>query len=219
VACFDDPVFGKVKVAIAEKINESARGTARNGAVREHVEALRERASRAAGHHLELPFAVLVQAANTLPVPAAEAIAVEEAIAAGDLATAQGRLLAVVQRAIKEPKRADIFNNGVACSDEALDAYLGALGPDSLALAREVPVVTLHGPLQDRYYFPKDPLKIVAVLDTSSGAMKELFVYQGRAVFRGFEATGGLGVYELIDPASPLFAALEQVHVPAWLRE
>src|SRR5205085_4987740 len=40
VATFEDHVFGAIKVAIAEKINESARGTARSGGVRARVDAL-----------------------------------------------------------------------------------------------------------------------------------------------------------------------------------
>jgi hypothetical protein len=40
VATFDDPVFGQIKVSIGEKINESARGTARNGGVRARADAI-----------------------------------------------------------------------------------------------------------------------------------------------------------------------------------
>src|SRR5207237_346680 len=39
VATFEDHIFGQIKVSIAEKINESARGTARNGGVRARVDA------------------------------------------------------------------------------------------------------------------------------------------------------------------------------------
>src|SRR2546428_9536342 len=39
VATFEDHIFGPIKVSIAEKINESARGTARNGGVRARIEA------------------------------------------------------------------------------------------------------------------------------------------------------------------------------------
>src|SRR5205807_5005644 len=40
VATFEDHIFGQIKVSIAEKINESARGTARNAGVRARVDAI-----------------------------------------------------------------------------------------------------------------------------------------------------------------------------------
>ena len=41
----------------------------------------------------------------------------------------------------------------------------------------------------------------------------------GRALFKGLEKTGGLGVYEMVPPNSALFALLAQHHLPGWLVE
>ncbi len=219
VARFEDPVFGAVKVAIAEKINESARGTARNAAVRERVEALRQRASRAAGRQLELPFSVLVDTPNTIPIPAAEALAVADLIAQGQRDEADARLFAFVRQALEHPvEKGDIFNGGVACSEEALNAYLEVRSADSIILPREMPVAALHESIRERFFFPRDPFRAVAVFSQAK-VLQDLFVFQGRALFRGFEGTGGLGVYEMVDRASPLVAAVVQHHVPGWLRE
>ena len=49
--------------------------------------------------------------------------------------------------------------------------------------------------------------------------MQELYVFAGRALFRGFEKRGGLGVYELIEPHSVFFNLIAEHHLPLWLRE
>ncbi len=218
VARFEDPVFGSVKVAIAEKINESARGTARNAAVRERIEAMRQRASRGNGRSLEMPFSVLVDTPSTIPMTAQDALDIRGLLERGAEDEAEGRMLAVVRHALQQPQeRGDIYNAGVACSEEALNAYLEVRSSDAIILPREVPVAELHPSIRDRFFFPRDTLRVVAVL-SSSKTMTDLFVFQGRVLFRGFEATGGLGVYEIIDRGAPLFGALSLHHLPAWLK-
>src|SRR3989440_8218762 len=71
VATFEDHVFGSMKVAIAEKINESARGTARNGGVRARIDSLVEQERASQGRSgLSCPFAVCVSQPLSIPVPA-----------------------------------------------------------------------------------------------------------------------------------------------------
>jgi hypothetical protein len=58
-----DPVFGEVKVAVAEKLNEAARGTGRSSKVAEEVaETLRSAMARTGNHQLHDPFSVYVGA-------------------------------------------------------------------------------------------------------------------------------------------------------------
>jgi hypothetical protein len=220
VARFDDPMFGPLRVAIAEKINESARGTARNGAVREKIEILRRRASLKAGRELALPFSILVDAPATIPVSPEEAMLINELMARGDIALAQERLARAVQRSIAEPAApGDIFNTGIACSEEALNAYLAERTGDFRAIRVDMPVASLAEPIRERFFFPRDPVKLVACVVDRSRALVELFAYQGRVTFRGFESVGGLGVYELIPSSSEVFELFARHHLLQWLKQ
>jgi len=59
----EDAVFGEVKVAVAEKLNEAARGTGRSSKVAEEVaETLRSAVARTGNHQLRDPFSVYVGA-------------------------------------------------------------------------------------------------------------------------------------------------------------
>jgi hypothetical protein len=219
VARFDDPVFGALRVAIAEKINESARGTSRNASVRDRIEVLRQRAVRNAGKPLELPFSVFVETPSTIALTPGDALALADAIDRGDEMEADMRLRGIVLQALQRPgKMGDIFNNGIACSEEALNAYLEARFGEAVVLQKDVAVSSLHESIRDRFFFPRDPFRLVMCV-SASRALADLFVFQGKATFRGFESTGGLGIYEVLDRGSALFQALGIHHLPHWLRE
>src|SRR2546428_2743926 len=98
VATFEDHIFGQIKVSIAEKINESARGTARNGGVRARVEAAlaRERA-RLGRPGLVCPLHVSVSQPLSIAVPEDVAVAVRGSLAGGDLDGAETVLSGVVR--------------------------------------------------------------------------------------------------------------------------
>jgi hypothetical protein len=226
VATFEDHVFGAIKVAIAEKINESARGTARNGGVRARVEALvrQERASRA-NAELSCPFLVSVAQPLSIPVPADAEAAIVGCLSGGD--TNMAELL--LQRSVRQFVAAlahdrggatgDIYNGGAALSEEALRAYVEARGGELLFLRRRVQVAALHASISGRFVFPMDALQLVAAVDQDAQSLSELYVHVGRALFKGFEKTGGLGVYEIVPPGSALFSLLAQHHLPRWLVE
>lgn len=222
VARFDDPCFGALKVAIAEKINESARGTARSGGVRDKADALLTRARRAAGRELELPFGVLVDTPPSLPLGAEQALAAEDLLARGELEPAERMLAELVRAAVarlsEREHGGEIYNSGAALSEEALHAYLEARGSELHAVRVEMQVEALHPYLQQRFFFPSPDLVMVAGLHPSTHTLGELFVFQGRVQFKGFEATGGLGVYEIIDPGEAFFQLLATHHAPAWAR-
>jgi hypothetical protein len=226
VATFEDHVFGAIKVAIAEKINESARGTARNGGVRSRLDALvrQERATRN-NADLSCPFLVAVSQPLSIPVPADAEAAIMGCLSGGDANMAELLLQRSVRQFIANLGRGrgdatgDIYNGGAALSEEALRAYVTARDGELLFLSRRVSVSALHASIVERFVFPMDTLQLVAAVEPGAQALQELYVHVGRALFKGFEKTGGLGVYEVIPPGSPLFSLLAQHHLPRWLVE
>lgn len=225
VATFEDHIFGPIKVSIAEKINESARGTARNGAVRARVEALlaAERA-RLGAPALTCPLHVGVFQPLSMPVPADAEILVRRSLAQGDLESAETVLSGVAREFVarlagddRAPDRGDIYNGGAALSGEALKAYMEARGGELVFLHREVDVSDLHPSIRARFVFPLRRLRLVAAL--SSGALEELFVYVGRALFRGFERQGGLAVYEMVARENLFFGMIAEHHAVEWMHE
>src|SRR6185436_11120122 len=109
--------------------------------------------------------------------------------------------------------RGDIYNGGAAVSEEALKAYVEARGNDYLFITRDVQVDQLHPALRERFVFPMHSLRLVMSVATASQGMHELFVFVGRALFKGFEKQGGLGVYEMVAREHPFFMALAQHHM------
>ncbi len=226
VATFEDHIFGQIKVSIAEKINESARGTARNGGVRARVEALLADERALLGRpDLVCPLQVSVAQPLSMPVPEAVAAAVRQSVKEGDLKGAETALGALLKQFVARvaseqmaDDRGDIYNGGAAISEDALRAYVQARG-DLVFLDRDVAVGDLAAPLQDKFVFPHGTLRLVLAVSPDAQALQQLFVYVGRALFRGFEKQGGLGVYEMIARDNPLFSLLSQHHLAAWFAE
>ena len=228
VATFEDHIFGSIKVSIAEKINESARGTARNGGVRARVDAIlaseRERLGNPA---LSCPLQVAVSQPLSLPIPADVELAVRRSVGSGDLDGAEiilsGAVRDFVARLASQEHahedRGDIYNGGAAVSEEALKAYVDARGSDLIFVRREVEVAALDPALRSRFVFPMTQLKLVLGIAPASHALQDLFLFVGRALFKGFEKQAGLGVYELVSRESPFFLLLAQHHMPGWLRD
>jgi hypothetical protein len=227
VATFEDAVFGAIKVAIAEKINESARGTARNGGVRARVDSLVAQARLSRGKpELSCPFHVIIGQPLVIPVSPETEAAVRLCLKRGDAKGAEALLGEGVRGLIsrlssERPSEAfgDIYNGGAALSEEALHAYVAARRGEFLFLEREVPVAQLHAALRDRFVFPMESLKMIAAVSEQGPSLHELYVYAGRALFKGLEKSGGLGVYELIGPRAAFTSLIAQHHLPAWLRE
>jgi hypothetical protein len=225
IATFEDHIFGPIKVSIAEKINESARGTARNGGVRARVDAIlaAERA-RLGKPSLVCPLAVAVSQPLSMPIPADVELAVRGSIANGDMESAETILNGAVRDFVARlasqetyADRGDIYNGGAALSEEALKAYVEARGGDFTFLKRDVPVTALHAAIREKFVFPMGSLKLVMAV--SPQGLHELFVFVGRALFKGFERQGGLGIYEIIARENPLFGLIAQHHVGDWIRE
>ena len=226
VATFEDHVFGSIKVAIAEKINESARGTARNGGVRARIDMLLQaaRAQKRKGS-ASCPLSVFLAQPLSIPVSPDLEHQVRGALELGDLEGAESILResvhSFVERLAHEASTAgggDIYNGGAALSEEALNAYLSARkNQDVVVIRRDIPVTSLHARLNEKFIFPQQQLSLVMVVERQSQDLSELFVFSGRALFRGLEKEGGLGVYEMIPRTSPFFQLLAEHHVGKWL--
>jgi hypothetical protein len=228
VATFEDHIFGSIKVAIAEKINESARGTARNGGVRARIDMLLQ-AARAQKRKASVSCPLSVFLAQPLSIPVSPDLEhqVRGALELGDLAGAESILResvhSFVERLAHEAGSTsggggDIYNGGAALSEEALNAYLSARkNQDVVLIRRDIPVASLHARLNEKFIFPQQQLSLVMVAERQSQDLSELFVFSGRALFRGLEKEGGLAVYEMIPRSSPFFQLLAAHHVGKWL--
>ena len=227
VATFEDAVFGDIRVSIAEKINESARGTARNSGVRARVDSLvAQSRSASPGREAVCPFQVLISQPLSIAIPPELEAAVRTCLELGDAEAAEALLSEGVRgllaRLAGEGASApggDIYNGGVALSEEALRAYVEARASSFLFLKRELPVAALHLSIRERFIFPMQNLKLVCAVEGPGQSLHELYAFAGRALFRGFEKNSGLGVYELVAPHSAFFNAIAEHHLPQWLRE
>jgi hypothetical protein len=159
-----------------------------------------------------------------MPVPADVELAVRRSVAIGDLDGAETVLNSAVRDFIARlasqesfEDRGDIYNGGAAVSEEALRAYVEARGSDLTFIKRDIEVAALHPSILEKFVFPMASLRLVMAV--SPQGLHELFVFVGRALFKGFEKQGGLGVYEIIARENPLFTLLAQHHVGDWIRE
>lgn len=223
VITLDDDVFGRSRVAIADRINESARGTARSGAARAKAdELLAQERQRRGQPSLTHPWLVFVGAPLAIAVSAAAEAEARAALKAGDLAAATRALEGAVRDALEDAAKqggdapGDIYNAGVALSEETLLAYQEALGEKRVFRQVQVEPETLHAEIRERYFFAPEPLRLTVGYHPT-GEMAEVFRFSGRVMFKGLERKGGLGVWELVDEhgVGRLFA---RHHAMEWLR-
>jgi hypothetical protein len=218
VLVIEDDVFGRNRVAIAEKINESARGTARVASARARADAALQRERARRGPALEHAWSVFIGQPFLMPISPEAAEAAVRAWRAGDAAGAMKALSApareALQAAAHEDRHAagDIYNSGTALSEEALEVFLA-----EVQRTREVRRVTLDpaqipDELRARWFFGEEPQELVACYQGSR--VLELFRRVGRASFKGL---GGVVVWELCaDDGGP--GALAAAMGSGWLR-
>ena len=199
VVVIEDEVFGRNRVAIAEKINEAARGTARAPSARSRADAAlkRERARRG---NPELPhaFSVFIGRPFGLALgPEAE----EEAVSAwreGDGARAMRLLSGPAREALRAASQddpdepADIYNSGAALSEEALEVFLAEVGRARDVRRLTVPPERIPEELKARWFFGEGPQDLVVC--GRGNRVEEMFRRVGRASFKGL---GGVVVWEL----------------------
>jgi hypothetical protein len=223
IITIEDDVFGNSKVAIADRINESARGTARSGAARAKADAMLARERQRRGNpSLAHPWMVFVGAPLPVQVPYPAEAEARAALKAGDLTGAMRALEQAVRDSLEDAAKqgedapGEIYNSGVALSEETLLAYQEMAGDKRLFYSFQVAPETLHPALHERYYFPPEPLRLTVGFHPT-GELAEVFRFAGRVMFKGLERKGGLEVWELVDEhgVGRLFA---QHHAAEWLR-
>jgi hypothetical protein len=215
----DDEVFGPNRVAIADKINESARGTARAPSARARADAALAEARGRRGNPL-LPHAwrVFVEPPLGLSLPAAVERAALERARAGDTAAALRLLAAPVKEALERAARApdgapgDLYNSGAALSEEALGAFLDAVKGARQLRRVELRPADVPDPLAARAFYGDGRLELVACYQPD-GRRAELFRRAGTAAMKGL---GDVVVWELAAADGPP-AALFRHFARAWL--
>jgi hypothetical protein len=189
----DDEVFGHNRVAIAEKINESARGTARAAGARARADAglASERAHRRnpALRHAWSVFAERPLTITLTPQQERDAMAT---IFAGEPAVSS--LGKAVREDLESALRArlggegggELYNSGAALSEEALSSFLDAV-KEARALRRIVlEVEDVPGDLRSRWFYGSGQLELVVTFH-AGGRPAEMFRRVGRAAFKGME--------------------------------
>ena len=240
VITLDDEVFGSLRVAISEKINEAARGTARSGQIKARLDAELEAARTARGApELAWPFAVYVESAYGLVLPADLSSRLERALRDTDLAEAEAVSRRLGELTFEDLRRlaggagtggtvlqafSDIHNLGVALSEAALDAFLGETLASRHHFTRTVPVSGLDPAVTEGLLFREETLPLVVsvpataeVADAVAGAL--IFRRAGDVQFRGFELKGATGVYELLVLDRGFGQRLCRHHLPGWIEE
>jgi hypothetical protein len=199
VVVIEDEVFGRNRVAIAEKINESARGTARTGSARLRADAClaRERARRGTPG-IEHAWLVFVGQPMQIAVPPEAEDHAVRLFRSGD---AQGALRGLVvpvrdgvEVAARTGERAgEIYNAGAALSEEALEAFLAEVKEEREVRRVRVEPAEIPETLRARWCYGDEPLTLIACLGRD-GRVGELFRRVGIAAFRGL---GEVAIWEL----------------------
>lgn len=237
IATMQSAAFGKIQVAIAEKINEASRGTGRSAHVKARIDELTERERAARGNQaLTCPFRVLLAPDFCLSMTPTLSTAMEKALAAKDPGGARSAAQAVGQLVLMELARAmgmgdgrmpsllnvhnELYNVGEAVSGEALDAWLKATSATRQWFRKVVPLDELDVDIRARFFFPTQELELVASIPFG-GKPSDALVFRkaGQVQFRGFEAKPPTVVYELLRRDEPLFQLLAKHHLSIWLAE
>jgi hypothetical protein len=220
VVVIDDEVFGRSRVAIADKINESARGTARAPPARVRADAAlaAERAARGApalGH----AWSVFIGQPLQIAFPPDLEAAALRALRGGDLQAGMRAIAAPVREALEaaaretEDRPGDIYNSGAALSEDALMAFLSEVEATRVVRRVELTAEDVPEKLRARWFFGGEPQSLVLCF-TPQGRVAEMFRRVGAATFKGL---GGVVVWELCaDDGGP--AALAAALGASWFK-
>lgn len=234
---FEDPFWGKMSVAIAEKLNEAARGTGRNPDIRKKLDLLLRNARRARGNlSLTYPFYVFIDRSYGLSFRSDLSTTVERVLQNRDkgtarvvMETASSLFMSDIEKGMRDSGDDgwetltyfnDIYNLGEAMSGEAREAYLREISPHKYYFDKAVKVNELHTEIQQRFFFPSPELKFCCCVERVNDKLQfDLLRYVGELVFKGFEIHQATAVYEIVRKNSPLYLLLERHHLPAWYEE
>ncbi len=234
---FEDPFWGRMNVAIAEKLNEAARGTGRNPDIKKKLDVLLRNARRARGiPSLAYAFNVFIDKSYALSLRSDLSTMVERALQSRDREMAREVMDTASSLFMKDVAKGasglgdagwetvtymnDIYNLGEALSEEALQAYLREISPHQYHFEKEVKTKELHSEIQERFVFPTPELKFsICVRNDEAQLQFDLFRYAGSLVFKGFEIHEAIAVYEIVRKTSPVYLLLERYHLRDWYRE
>ena len=229
----DDDVWGMQRVAISEHINEAARGTARNGAVKARLdESLNQARAKSGKTGLVYPFRVFVAQTGEFSLDDDLQAIYRKAMAEKDRRELERFLDELNQTTFhrfdqaaqaKEKSRApsaDIYNLGEAMSAKALDAYLMKTRATHFFFQVQVLRHELHPEFSQLFFIPEEMITLVLGRDMREGrGDTELFRHVGQVLFRGFEVSRPTPVYEMLRPNSPFARMLLIHHVDDWMKE
>ncbi|MBN1255829.1 MAG: hypothetical protein JXA50_11195 [Deltaproteobacteria bacterium] len=234
---FEDPFWGKMNVAIAEKLNEAARGTGRNPDIRKKMDLLLRNARRAKGNPaLAYPFYVFIDRGYGLFLRSDMRTMIENALQNRDKEAAEAVMKIASSLFMNDIDKGmkgagddgwetltysnDIYNLGEAMSGEALQIYLKEIGPHKYTFDKTITINALNREIQQRFFFPSPELKFTVSVEKEGDQLQfDLFRYVGDLVFRGFEIHNATAVYEIVRKNSPLYLLLERHHLEEWYRE
>lgn len=232
-----DDFWGEVRVSIGEKINEAARGTSRNPTVRAKVEMKLEKEKLNRGKpYLQYPFEVYIDKTYGLLMTPEMDFHMDRLITHRDISSAKELTRLVTVECLRDLERivsneslttlrlltttGDIYNKGQAISEEALRAYMEEARGDIFFFKINVRVSDLHPDIQDRFFFPEDPVEIWFDVRKVEGVeMVAALCRIGMVTFKGFESCSPTVVYEIINRDSEFFKLLLKHHFPHWLEE
>lgn len=234
---FEDEFWGKMNVAIAEKLNEAARGAGRHPDVGKKLDLLLRSARWGKENpSLEYPFYVFIDKSYGVSLRSDLSTKVDRALQGGDMRaagevvkTTSSLLMKDIEKGISGygedgwdilSSHNDIYNLGEAMSEEALHAYLRETSPHQYHFSTNVKTSELHPEIQHSFLFPSAELKFSIGVKRMGDAFDfDLFRYVGELVFRGFEGRKATIVYEIVRKSSLLYHLLEKHHLMTWYQE
>jgi hypothetical protein len=234
----DDEVWGGTKVAVAEKINEAARGTARNALLKEKLNnIIKEEEEKRNKGKLYYPFSVFIDKNYSFNFDMDMANAFELILKQKDDELAKKLSQSIAKlcyndicNAISYDTRPefsflnfsyDIYNLGEALSDEAMIAYLKEVKDKKNYFKKAVNILELNDEITDKFVFPEKIIKFIVCTEKHFGNIKiDLFRYAGQIRFKGFEEKKeDTTVFEIIRKDSVLYKMLMKYHINDWLLE
>ena len=234
IAAISSPAFGAIQVAVAEKINEAARGTARNAHLKARLdERLAQERQLRCNRELAYPFRIHIGPEFCLSMPRALCDRLERALKDRDMAIARDLAQGIAQAVLSDLARVmgqgdgrlpesiglsnQIYNIGEALSGEALAAWLTATSPQRHWFRKVVSIESLDADLRTRFLFLSDELDLTVSLPIG-GPLSEALIFRraGQIQFRGFESKAQTTVYEMIRRDSDFGRLLVDRHLASW---
>jgi hypothetical protein len=228
---------GPASVSIGEKINEAARGTFRNPLVRAKLEmTLEAERARRGDKQTRYPFDIYIDRVISVKLPPELDSAFEKLLSSRKDSSAKamsqvmanefyGDLNRIISgepfsslRVISSTK--DIYNKGEALNLGALEAYMRENRGSKWFFHKKVETGELNRELREQFFFPSETLEFWFSHETVRGADKiELFYRSGEVIFKGFEASTPMIIFELINTEGEFFKSIVRHHFHKWLEE